>query len=204
MVLLSSLDVQETPHESSFKREHNFCEQYCFQLPFSKAFVSLNPSSRLSHKVVAILMAAQSRLQLLCRWWCCCCLALCAKWCANKLWSQFLVACELSEYWSELTQKSRQMYPHSSGPIHRGLSSPLWTKSSFCRLCKSALADDILSVIFDRKLKWSYDMVREHYSLPVPALSHFTSNSHLPHTCMQTCAFHKCLCVIDDTNLSQP
>lgn len=129
---------------------------------------------------------------------------LCAKWCANKLWSQFLVACELNEYWSELTQKSRQTYPHSSGPIHRGLSSPLWTKSSFCRLCKSALADDILSVIFDRKLKWSYDMVREHYSLPVPALSHFTSNSHLPHTCMQTCAFHKCLCVIDDTNLSQP
>lgn len=28
-----------------FRTAHNFCEQYCFQLPFSKAFVSLNPWS---------------------------------------------------------------------------------------------------------------------------------------------------------------
>lgn len=126
------------------------------------------PSSWFSHRVVASLMAAQSIPQLLCWWWwwCCCCLALwiwdlTAKRCANKLWSQFLVACKLNEYWSELAQESRQTFPHSSGLIHRGLSWPLWKKSSFCRLCKSALADDILSVILDRKLKRSYGMVRD-------------------------------------------
>lgn len=105
--------------------------------------------------------------------------------------------CKLCELCPGIAQGSWYLYIPLASFV-RVCQVPNERKSCFQKLSKLSLADDILLAVFARKLKQYSDMVRDASLFQCQSSHVLWANSHLPHSCMKICTFHKCLCIVDE------